>query len=185
MTDEMIGLGRRAVACKGWRWMPGMRTVYMEGGYDYEPGQAFRRTDWLECVEPYKEPRYFHNGNIWYGARDDGLPDFSDPATLGCLLALVRKAWGDPYLCAVGDSDTGWRADAVTAQVRDLHGYFSEAEALVAALESAPALVAAIERLRGALDAERAAVVAWLHDEEYHILALAIERGEHRRKEAP
>jgi hypothetical protein len=24
MTDEMIALSRRAVACKGWRWMPGI-----------------------------------------------------------------------------------------------------------------------------------------------------------------
>lgn len=24
------------------------------------------------------------------------LPDLTDPATLGCLLALVREAWGDP-----------------------------------------------------------------------------------------
>ena len=143
MTDEMIGLGRRAVACKGWRWMPGMRTVYMEGGCDYEPGQAFRRTDWLECVEPYKEPRYFHNGNIWYGARDDGLPDLSDPATLGCLLALVRKAWG-------GDFERVWLewypplsrwgiqgANAGAWSILLASGP-NEAGALVAALESAP-----------------------------------------------
>jgi hypothetical protein len=32
---------------------------------------------------------------------------------------------------------------------------------------------------------EREAVVAWLHDEEYHILALAIERGEHCREGEP
>jgi hypothetical protein len=68
----------------------------------------------------------------------DITPDLSDPATLGCLLALVREAWSDPYLCAVGDPDTGWRVDAVTAQVQDLHGFSSEAEALVAALEAAP-----------------------------------------------
>jgi hypothetical protein len=66
------------------------------------------------------------------------FPVLSDPATLGCLLALVRKAWGDPFLCAVGDPDTGWRIDAVTAQVQDLHGYASEAEALVSALERSP-----------------------------------------------
>jgi hypothetical protein len=38
-------------------------------------------------------------------------------------------------------------------------------------------------RLRGALDAERAAVVAWLRNEEQHRLANAIQRGEHRREE--
>jgi hypothetical protein len=57
-------------------------------------------------------------------------------------------------------------------------------------------------RLRGALDAERAAVVAWLRLRErqienwppggmneisltYNIIATSIERGEHRRKEEP
>lgn len=95
MTDDLIKLGQRAVACKGWQWMPA---------------------------------RY----------RFTSLPDLTDPATLGCLLALVREAWSDPFLCAVGDPDTGWRIDAVTAQVQDLHGYASEAEALVSALEWSP-----------------------------------------------
>ena len=40
------------------------------------------------------------------------------------------------------------------------------------------------ETVRDAVDAERAAVVAYLHDVEYHILALCIERGEHRREGA-
>jgi hypothetical protein len=71
-------------------------------------------------------------------ASTTALPDLTDPATVGCLLALVREAWSDPYLCAVGDPDTGWRVDAVTAQVQDLHGYSSEAEALVYALERSP-----------------------------------------------
>jgi hypothetical protein len=37
--------------------------------------------------------------------------------------------------------------------------------------------------LRDAVAAERAAVVAWLRNEERHRLANAIERGEHRREE--
>ena len=115
MTDEQIALSRRAVACKGFRWLPGMRwwTDDDRGRLDdYQPEYMARSTD--------------------------ALPDLTDPATLGCLLALVREAWGDPFLCAVGDPDTGWRIDAVTARVQDLHGYTSEAEALVASLEAAP-----------------------------------------------
>ena len=115
MTEGQTALSHRAVACKGWRWMPEMRwwTDNDRGRLDdYQPEYMARSTD--------------------------ALPDLSDPATLGCLLALVRAAWGDPFLCAVGDPDTGWRIDAVTAQVQDLHGYASEAEALVASLEAAP-----------------------------------------------
>ena len=69
--------------------------------------------------------------------RSDELPDLTDPATLGCLLALVREAWGDPYLCCVGDRETGWRLDGYAA-VEDIHSYSSEAEALFVALRAAP-----------------------------------------------
>ncbi len=88
----------------------------------------------------------------------DALPDFSDPATLGCLLALVREAWRCPT-AYVRQSTTRRVSDGVIAwEVCDLYldagecralgvpregsvgswGHGSEAEALVAALESAP-----------------------------------------------
>lgn len=65
------------------------------------------------------------------------LPDLSDPATLGCLLALVREAWDDQ---SVGTSYTrheGWEATAPNG-VEEWPRGDTEAEALVAALESAP-----------------------------------------------
>jgi hypothetical protein len=63
------------------------------------------------------------------------LPDLSDPATLGCLLALVRKALGDPFVY-LAPAD-GWfvgrgARDGVIAEGA------TEAEALVVALEGAP-----------------------------------------------
>jgi hypothetical protein len=122
MTDEMIALGRRALACKGWRWMRGMTS--MEGGTFIA---------YTDCDEAF-----------WLMHPDDGcdaepvawrLPDLSDPATLGCLLALVRKAWGDSKTCARPDlEDDVWYV--VTRS--GLAFAASEAEALVAALESAP-----------------------------------------------
>jgi hypothetical protein len=65
------------------------------------------------------------------------LPDLSDPATLGALLALVREAWGEPVsLCQAADDDGGietW----VAVGLRDFSGR-DEAESLIAALEAAP-----------------------------------------------
>ena len=67
------------------------------------------------------------------------LPDLTDPATLGCLLALVREAWGDPKIHVVPRGASVW----ATAYAGWLHKKAiacgaTEAEALVAALEGAP-----------------------------------------------
>lgn len=124
-------LARRAVACKGWRWLPGMR------GTGSLPANTGRLGDFFR-------PMPGHVGAF--------LPDLEDPATLGCLLALVREAYSDPTIGAVqaGDYKTAvagltipsrshWlvmRAGAVGLDVHK-HGD-TEAEALVAALEAAP-----------------------------------------------
>lgn len=63
------------------------------------------------------------------------VPDLTDPATLGCLLALVRKAWNDPQMCTYGRGlwDVVSKSEQIVTQ-----DWESEAEALVAALEAAP-----------------------------------------------
>ena len=75
------------------------------------------------------------------------LPDLTDPATLGCVLALVREAWNQPHTAAAM-SGFGWGVytfvtngvvgDEPTITGRYDNGYDTEAEALVAALEAAP-----------------------------------------------
>jgi len=125
MTADMLNLASRAVACKGWRWMPGMmihtgfRCVWVDD-------ETFRAFD--------------QNGNEMYGSTDCLLPDLTDPATLGCLLALVREAygerrtgvrWWEPEGCAYVEHPLlEWR--------RPDELFPTEAEALVAALEAAP-----------------------------------------------
>ena len=147
MTEEQIELGRRAVACKGWRWMPGMNAL---GRLDQDGGAlrvhgvgrtsvgvqlrggAFdwrQRTDgrWL-CL---------HGGDV-IGSPCEVLPDLTDPATLGCLLALVREAWGQDDLVAFRFNPQ-WCAE-VTPKEGQHHAFYgdTEAEALVYALEAAP-----------------------------------------------
>ena len=136
MTQEqMIELARRAVACRGWRWMPGMKVIWPNGN-EFRVGQ-------VTGIDGQNDlPNYPSNG--WgdeFPDRTKGLPDLTDPATLGCLLALVREAWGMPTGITVSySSDEGlWGVSWCGAT----HGGWcgrgdTEAEALVAALESAP-----------------------------------------------
>ena len=141
MTDDFIKLARRAVACKNWRWMPGMRTVdAMRVIHDPDrwPDRpcAIREGTWIDTALPRP-------------LKDD-LPDLCDPATLGCLLALVREAYRDASKLCDGHVEVrrdhrilffvvSFRHDASGALVEDtLATGGTEAEALVAALEAAP-----------------------------------------------
>jgi hypothetical protein len=70
-VSDLIELGRRAVACKGWRWLPGMRT------------------DLRERVPEDDDP-YDSHPDSWA----DAIPDLSDPATLGCLVFSLLPSLG-------------------------------------------------------------------------------------------
>jgi hypothetical protein len=67
------------------------------------------------------------------GGYPDAWPDLDDPATLGCLLALVRETWEDATTQI--DSEIWWVASQNGHKVST---GITEAEALVAALEAAP-----------------------------------------------
>lgn len=136
----MSDLAKRAVACKHWRWTRGM-TAICENGW-----RVLRGTDtwgWDDHGNwpggpPYRDLAAALNREI--------LPDLTDPATLGCLLALVRKAWGDQGLhCAGRYSDGEWlwhvqggypHGATFRRRVCTI-GHVTEAEALVVALEAA------------------------------------------------
>ena len=134
MDDDDLKLARRAVACKGWRWMAGMRVSYVErlGGRWHTRMIAADPSAALLNADP--------------------LPDLTDPATLGCLLALVREAVepqrapGDwPMVCTYQSQGKKWGVGAwlnesgkATFAALVLPTYETEADALVAALEAAP-----------------------------------------------
>ena len=139
MNDQMEALARRAVACKHWRWMPGMQT------------QDFTRV----CYDTGYSARGWDEWDNTCSECDGGivtltsacLPELSDPATLGCLLALVREAWNDPGIACVTSSYSNGRYyrrvvdghhHGSTFQTLSQVTHSTEAEALVAALEAAP-----------------------------------------------
>ena len=136
MTDE-IELARRAVACDGWRWMPGMLICPRAGDPAYRIVGV-----WL--VEETQTSTYWKDPAIIPMRRDPiGLPDLTDPATLGCVLALVREAWGDDRISSVANTIYGTRMilipDDASADGERLIGCATtERAALVAALEAAP-----------------------------------------------
>ena len=140
MSDD---LARRAVACKGWRWAPGMRSKSAAGG-------AVR---WLTGVNERGYGLVAHTREYMHGPckvagllpGPDDLPDLADVATLGCLLGLVREAWDWPNAFACHD-EIGWYVPngqtgcSVEWQIEASDGerHDTEAAALVAALEAAP-----------------------------------------------
>ncbi len=132
MTADLETLARRAVACRHWRWMPGMQLIH-PAQTDDATGYAVRLT-----IDGYQ-------------ARLGEYPDLGDPATVGCLAVLVREAWNDPTLglFAVRGGRSGrpakvWAFGGRRPRRRGFDNsiasafFGSETGALVAALEAAP-----------------------------------------------
>jgi len=155
MIDEQWKeIGRRAVACKCWRWLPGMLAIptnnyHRPARIESLDGDAYGLT-----VVPGADGPVFaaHHEYGIAGAFPRGctIPDFRDPSTLGCLLALVRDAWQEPLASVEvrqpGDlgcracvrvpvGSEGWRVLQWWCASQDPQ--YSEAAALVAALEVA------------------------------------------------
>jgi hypothetical protein len=142
MSDDMIELGQRAVKCKGWRWIRGM---LRQDDYRYIGSGV-----WARWSDVHSTTTALHMPVQW--------PDLTDPATLGCLLALVREAWRCPTahvrqsrVRRVSDGLLAWEGvdlwlDAEACKKLGASregsvgcwGYASEAEALVFLLETAP-----------------------------------------------
>ena len=126
-------LGRRAVACPRWRWMPGMLLL--------------PHIDGCECCEDRNFPRRSARLPAVF-TTDIDVPDLSDPATLGCLLHLVQEAWNACrislcFSAVTPNQERSWAVPVSYLTERD--GIKNESfygrthgEALIAALEAAP-----------------------------------------------
>lgn len=151
MTD-LTELARRALACKKWKWLPGML-----GWRTNHKGEQVR-VRFVESVEDQElvDPRVHERkpsktlivasghavADGWHEVSTI-LPDLRDPATIGCLLALVREAWGDPGMsleCRIVAHYGKWEWTVLALDKPKIIPVYawSEAEALVTALEAAP-----------------------------------------------
>ena len=118
MSRADLGIARRAVACRAWRWMPGMADCW---------GGRVRDGDGIDRLA--------------------AIPDLTDPATIGCLVALVRNYYPGAHVEPNGatewdgvdpaERDTWWAVFTFRPAVIRVGCGPTEAAALVAALEEA------------------------------------------------
>ena len=123
MSAELRALAERATACRDWRWLPGALCL---NGVRVLGVRALN--DGTERVQTTN------------GRQVNLLPDLADPATLGCLLALVREAWGDSSIGAEAHENGAallWFAKSNISGPACGAGP-TECHALVDALEAAP-----------------------------------------------
>ena len=103
-------------------WAPGMRWLR------WAPGTARH----LQIAGRVPDGPDMHDYD-----REHVVPDFTDPATVGVLLAAVREAWASPTLF-VRPTASGWTVMRGRGMGKLSNGE-TEADALIAALEAAAA----------------------------------------------
>lgn len=143
MTDEQIELACRANACKRWRWISGMLAVrvkplkYCAEGADPQlpVGNRYRVLYVAEGDSGY----VYCDANVFSKDTTEHAPDLTDPATMGCLLALIREVWGNPRIALVPMIGEMWGV-AIPNPLREGPRFKAptEVESLIAALEAAP-----------------------------------------------
>ena len=148
---ELYELGRRAKASKHFRWTAGMLCIWKPrggaGGQQVMPTGA-RVADLP--MGPLPTTFCLVDPSAVYSC---AVPDIRDPATLGCILALVREAWGDPEAVTTyygGYDAVDWGVTSMLwdekRNEKEQQPWFScligqgptEAHALVSALAEAP-----------------------------------------------
>lgn len=149
MTPADLTLAQRLIACDRFRWLPGMRVL---------PDAANRaarcvRVDgacWVFAVEDdiQIEGHFGPAVECWSDDALTGeeLPDLTDPATLGCLLALVREHYpgchAEPNGMGEGSDEAEranwWCVYQAGGRLIPRSSGPTEAAALVTALENAP-----------------------------------------------
>ena len=147
MNKQKLELACRAVACDQWRWMEGMRGQDRVGRWFRVTGGADGSRTFTVSYELRLDIQLTRKAP---SSMDRCMPDLSDPATLGCLLHLVREAWDDPLVWVertnrfyayddrgTGCCDRAWVVHINTPPHLTRIPADTEIEALIAALEAA------------------------------------------------
>ena len=132
--NDMKALARRAVQCDKWRWVWGMST-----------DDALM----VRCQDASGRVQVTDGMGTWWRKPTESTPDFSDDATRGCFLALVREATGHPTaVVEVRPMHDGWRGIVAAPHATESWVHLSdwimaptpelaEVSALILALEAA------------------------------------------------
>lgn len=125
MNDEQIALARRAVACRGWRWMPGMLIHYT----------GLRKFDLPGLPLPtlgQQKARLLSDSVGEELRMGNPFPDINDPATLGCLISLVQEIYNKKIVVSIGN---GWWSIQTDYKDWDQDNTSSILEGLILAME--------------------------------------------------
>ncbi len=146
MNAERLEIARRFVACPGWVWLPGMLAA---SRHEDEIGATSWRIIHVRSVS-----NVALSGRMSPDGQDETcdiglwecIPDLDDDLTRLGVLAVVRRAWGDPLMFVTYDDDSMSYAGAqfVDVWLPSIPGPLpiavgpTEEAALLAALEAAP-----------------------------------------------
>lgn len=147
----MIHLCKKAIKSPHWEWMPGMLTYSIAFSNDKIPVRMSELTKNYILADPSSCTTAETNKKTlikYYGYTAkindqhrifDLIPDLEDPGTLGCILHLVRKAWGMKKSIVVYYSDNEWKVSWSGSTHGGICGTgATEGEALLTALLNAP-----------------------------------------------
>lgn len=104
---------------KNWKWAPGM---------------LYRDSDGQHRITSERHAASVAESAALGFVRE---PVTDDPATLGCMLAWAREAWGDPALFVVQDGDV-WRVARWEGGLVSFATGATEGAALIAAIKESP-----------------------------------------------
>ena len=118
------------------RWVPGMCDSFGNRVITVDPEARYPFQMFGECLDLLEDLNGRQRVAYWTTekALRQSIPDLSDPATLGCLLAQAREAWRNNG--SATETTVGWRYYSTGGAIRGQGP--SEGEAIAAAILAAP-----------------------------------------------